>query len=138
MPALLFTSRLHSPQVGMLSSFLKAFVFSPGDVLSAGFAGQVFVNDGAADHVCSDHIVVSGIAHMGPCFQDNVITPAPGAGRFCFEMIPVHAAVFSLQASRWQSRRFFTMSFTANPVFPDKKFSGCIAWMEEAGLKRVK
>jgi hypothetical protein len=82
MPAVLFTSKLHSPQVGILCSFLKSFVFGPGDMLSTGFAGQVFVNDRAADHFRFDHILVSGIAHLGPCFQDNFIAPAPGAGRF--------------------------------------------------------
>jgi hypothetical protein len=82
MPALFFNSRLHSPQVGILPSFLKAFVFGPGDMPAAGFAGQVSADDGAPDHFCFDHIIVSGIPDMGSAFQDNVVAPALGAGRF--------------------------------------------------------
>jgi hypothetical protein len=37
-------------------------------MLSAGFAGQVPVNDRTADHVRFDHIIDPGIAHMRPGF----------------------------------------------------------------------
>jgi hypothetical protein len=47
---------------------LKAFVFGPGYMFSTRFAGQVLVNDGAADHFCSDHIIDSGIAYIYPGF----------------------------------------------------------------------
>jgi hypothetical protein len=49
-----------------MSAFLKAFVFGPGYVLTTRVAGHVPVNNGAADHFCSDHIIGSGIAYMHP------------------------------------------------------------------------
>jgi hypothetical protein len=52
----------------MMPAVLKAFVFRPGNIFSARFAGQVPVNDRAADHFCSDHIIGSGIAYMCPGF----------------------------------------------------------------------
>jgi hypothetical protein len=52
----------------MMSAVLKAFVFGPGYILPTRFAGQVSVNDGAAEHFCSDHIIGSGIARMCPGF----------------------------------------------------------------------
>jgi hypothetical protein len=49
-----------------MSAFLKAFVFGPGHIFSTRGAGHVPVDDGAADHFCSDRIIGSGIAYMHP------------------------------------------------------------------------